>query len=85
MPESILTVTVVLIIRVSPTPARQPCSHAAAPETGGSDPVARTGVLDIACEIGGPERGKPLILLHGWPDDVRGWRRSADLLQGAGG
>jgi len=44
-------------------------------------PAARTGVLEIAYEIGGPANGAPLMLLHGWPDDVRGWRRSAEFLQ----
>jgi pimeloyl-ACP methyl ester carboxylesterase len=47
-------------------------------------PAARTGVLEIAYEIGGPANGDPLMLLHGWPDDVRGWRRSAELLQAKG-
>ena len=44
-------------------------------------PAARTGVLEISYEIGGPANGAPLMLLHGWPDDVRGWRRSAEFLQ----
>ena len=30
-----------------------------------------TPVLTIAVEISGPEDGRPMILLHGWPDDVR--------------
>jgi len=47
-------------------------------------PAARTGVLEISYEIGGPANGAPLMLLHGWPDDVRGWRRSAQLLQARG-
>ena len=27
----------------------------------------RTATLDIACEMSGPERGAPVILLHGFP------------------
>ena len=32
-----------------------------------------TPLLKIACEIRG--EGKPILLLHGWPDDVRTWDR----------
>jgi pimeloyl-ACP methyl ester carboxylesterase len=46
--------------------------------------VVRTSVLEIACDVGGPVQGPPLLLLHGWPDDVRGWRRAADRLQQRG-
>jgi pimeloyl-ACP methyl ester carboxylesterase len=31
----------------------------------------RTPSLEIACEIGGPADGAPVILLHGWPYDPR--------------
>ncbi len=34
-----------------------------------------TDLLDIRYEMGGPTDGPPVLLLHGWPDDVRGWRR----------
>src|SRR4051812_45128801 len=56
-----------------------------------------TPVLDIAYETGGPEGGAPLLLLHGWPDDVRtydgvtgalhtaGFRTFAPWLRGYGG
>lgn len=44
----------------------------------------RTGLLDIAFESGGPPDGPPVLLLHGWPDDVRGWRQVAPRLQAAG-
>lgn len=44
----------------------------------------RTDVLDIACVMGGPEAGEPLMLLHGWPDDVRGWQQAAARLQARG-
>ena len=46
--------------------------------------VVRTAVLEVTYDIGGPANGLPLMLLHGWPDDVRGWRRSAGLLQARG-
>lgn len=29
--------------------------------------------LSIACEVTGPDDGRPVILLHGWPDDARTW------------
>lgn len=32
-----------------------------------------TPVLEIACELSGPEGGHPVMLLHGWPDDIRTW------------
>jgi pimeloyl-ACP methyl ester carboxylesterase len=47
-------------------------------------PATRTELLEIAYEVGGPEDGRPLMLLHGWPDDVRGWRRSGELLHARG-
>jgi len=31
----------------------------------------RTATLDIACEVSGPERGAPVILLRGFPDERR--------------
>jgi len=33
-----------------------------------------TDLLDIRYETGGSRDGLPVLLLHGWPDDVRGWR-----------
>jgi len=30
-----------------------------------------TALLDIAYEVGGPDTGSPVFLLHGWPDDAR--------------
>ncbi len=44
----------------------------------------RTENLEIAYEGGGPEDGAPLILLHGWPEVVGGWRQSAALLHACG-
>lgn len=34
---------------------------------------ARTASLDIAYEESGPADGPPIILMHGFPDDVRAW------------
>jgi pimeloyl-ACP methyl ester carboxylesterase len=35
--------------------------------------TVRTAVLDISYEQSGPADGEPVILLHGFPDDVRTW------------
>ena len=43
-----------------------------------------TEVLEIGFEDGGPEGGKPLFLLHGWPDAPCGWTKVARGLQDAG-
>jgi len=43
---------------------------------------AETDLLRIAYEQRGG--GPPLLLLHGWPDDVRTWDRVADGLAGGG-
>jgi pimeloyl-ACP methyl ester carboxylesterase len=47
-------------------------------------PICQTPTLDIAYEQGGPLDGSPVLLLHGWPDDVRGWDGVAPLLERAG-
>jgi pimeloyl-ACP methyl ester carboxylesterase len=44
----------------------------------------RTDLLDITFETGGPADGPPVLLLHGWPDDVRGWRGVTPALEAAG-
>jgi len=56
----------------------------------------RTGTLEIAYEESGPAAGRPVILLHGFPDDVhaydgvaptlaaRGWRVFVPYLRGYG-
>ena len=44
----------------------------------------RTATLEIACEVSGPERGAPVILLHGFPDDPRTWDRVVAQLSRAG-
>jgi pimeloyl-ACP methyl ester carboxylesterase len=43
-----------------------------------------TEILQVGCEISGPPAGGPVILLHGWPDDVRTWDRSLASLHAAG-
>ncbi len=43
-----------------------------------------TPTLNIACEIAGPRRGAPVILLHGFPDDVRTWDGAVAQLTAAG-
>src|ERR1700694_3149545 len=47
-------------------------------------PSVRTDTLEITYEEGGPTDGPAVMLLHGWPDDVRGWRPVAARLQAAG-
>ena len=42
-----------------------------------------TSTLAIGCELSGPEHGRPVILLHGWPDDVRTWDRILPALHEA--
>jgi pimeloyl-ACP methyl ester carboxylesterase len=45
---------------------------------------AATPTLRIAYESGGPDGGSPLVLLHGWPDDVRTYDAIAPALHAAG-
>jgi pimeloyl-ACP methyl ester carboxylesterase len=47
-------------------------------------PQITTGVLNIGYEADGPLDGPAVMLLHGWPDDVRAWRSVAPWLQAAG-
>ncbi len=46
--------------------------------------TVRTQTLEIAYEESGPADGQPVILLHGFPDDVRAWDGVAPPLAGAG-
>jgi pimeloyl-ACP methyl ester carboxylesterase len=46
--------------------------------------TVRTEVLEVAFEAGGPRGGSPLLLLHGWPDDIREWRGITPQLEEAG-
>jgi pimeloyl-ACP methyl ester carboxylesterase len=49
------------------------------------DPLDVTaGALNIGYEAGGPLDGPVVMLLHGWPDDVRAWRNVAPRLHSAG-
>src|SRR5690349_14525824 len=43
-----------------------------------------TPVLQIACEIAGPPGDTAVLLLHGWPDDIRAWGGVAPNLQAGG-
>jgi pimeloyl-ACP methyl ester carboxylesterase len=43
-----------------------------------------TPLLRIAYETAGPERGFPVILAHGWPDDPRTWDAILPALHDAG-
>jgi pimeloyl-ACP methyl ester carboxylesterase len=43
-----------------------------------------TDLLETRYETGGPLDGPPVLLLHGWPDDVRGWRGVVPHLNQAG-
>jgi pimeloyl-ACP methyl ester carboxylesterase len=45
---------------------------------------ATSPMLRIAYESGGPDGGSPVLLLHGWPDDVRTYDAVAPALQAAG-
>ena len=46
--------------------------------------LARTPALDVAYEASGPSGGFPIILLHGFPDDVRAYDDVAPPLAAAG-
>ena len=46
--------------------------------------VVTTPVLDVGVEVSGPERGRDVFLLHGWPDDVRTWDGVLPTLHEAG-
>jgi pimeloyl-ACP methyl ester carboxylesterase len=42
-----------------------------------------TSVLSVGYEVSGPSEGYPVVLLHGWPDDVRTWDRILPILHDA--
>ena len=46
--------------------------------------LAHTPLLDIGYEESGPPDGPPVVLLHGFPDDVRTWDGVAPTLAAAG-
>lgn len=35
--------------------------------------MVSTSLLDVEVEVSGPEKGRPVFLLHGWPDSLRTW------------
>jgi pimeloyl-ACP methyl ester carboxylesterase len=43
-----------------------------------------TSLLRIAYRVEGPTDGRPVLLLHGWPDDPRAWERVSPALNAAG-
>ncbi|WP_342671297.1 alpha/beta hydrolase [Sphingomonas sanxanigenens] len=45
---------------------------------------ARTDVLDIAYVEMGPPKGRPVLLLHGWPYDIHTYADAAPILAAAG-
>ncbi|WNL45653.1 alpha/beta hydrolase [Dyella sp. BiH032] len=47
-------------------------------------PSARTDLLEIHYETGGDPSASTVLLLHGWPDDVRSWRRITPVLESGG-
>lgn len=44
----------------------------------------KTALLDVGYEEHGPPDGRPVLLLHGWPDDVRTWDAVAPALAADG-
>jgi len=46
--------------------------------------TVRTAVLDIAYEESGPAGGKPVVLMHGFPDDIHAYDEVAPPLADAG-
>lgn len=42
--------------------------------------TCRTKELEVAYETSGPTRGRPLVLVHGWPDDIRCWDKTIERL-----
>jgi pimeloyl-ACP methyl ester carboxylesterase len=47
-------------------------------------PHAETESLDIAYEVAGDPQAPVALLLHGWPDDIGGWRQVVPRLNAAG-
>lgn len=46
--------------------------------------TASTPLLEIGYVDDGPTNGKPLLLLHGWPDDIHAWDQVAPVLHRQG-
>ena len=60
--------------------AKSRAQGAAAPRTR----IVQTPVLNIGFEESGDPQGFPIVLLHGFPDDVRAWDEVATPLAGKG-
>ncbi len=45
---------------------------------------AETSTLVVGYEESGPTQGYPIVLQHGWPDDVRTWDKVVTILNEAG-
>ena len=43
-----------------------------------------TPALWVGCLVSGPENGRPLLLLHGWPDAAQTWDALLPALHGSG-
>ena len=46
--------------------------------------LAETEELFVSYEVRGPADGRPVLLLHGWPDDIRTWDKVAAALASGG-
>lgn len=46
--------------------------------------MVTAGALDVAVELHGPQDGRPVVLLHGFPDDARAWDGVAPALAARG-
>ncbi len=46
--------------------------------------MVATQLLDVAYEDRGPPDGSCVLLLHGWPDDIRTWDGIVNALHSAG-
>ena len=46
--------------------------------------AVETPLLSVGCLVSGPEDGRPLMLLHGWPDVAQTWDALLPALHGAG-
>ncbi len=47
-------------------------------------PTVMVGHLNMEVSLHGPEAGRPLLLIHGWPDDASTWNQVAPALATAG-
>jgi pimeloyl-ACP methyl ester carboxylesterase len=54
------------------------------PIRGSTVKTAQTSILDIAYEESGPASGRPVLLMHGFPDDVHAYDRVAPPLAAFG-